>query len=117
MSEAIEGKVGFEKFMEVWEAATSAKEVAEKLNLKLTSVQARASKYRADGLPLKNMSTGGKGGKIDMAAARAKLAALRGVDVTVVDAAAEKIAEARKARAAVVVGTVEAPVETETAPE
>lgn len=45
-------------FITAWEKNDSIKSVATALGMKETSVQARAAKCRADGLPLKKMQRG-----------------------------------------------------------
>ena len=72
-------KIAMEPFIRAWEGSQSAKEVADKLGIKLTSVLARASKYRSAPLniPLKTMARNG-GVKLDVEAARALVASLRG---------------------------------------
>lgn len=84
-----EKRVQMQEFMTAWESSESVAGVAEKTGLKETSVQARASKYRSLGIPLKEMTRGG-GPKLDVAQAQALLAKLRGVDVEVVTEAAGK---------------------------
>lgn len=84
------GRVSLEDFITAWEAAVKSgggvAEVAKVLNLKVQSVQARASKYRTEYLiPLSNMKKGG-GAKLDKAEAIAFLAKLRGQDVAAVQA-------------------------------
>ena len=83
--------VPMEVFITVWEQNDSAKAVSEKTGIKLTSVLARASKYRADGIPLKFMKRGGGGAKLDIAKAQALIASLRNVQTEgVVTESAEK---------------------------
>jgi hypothetical protein len=81
-------RVDMETFIRTWEASNSVPEVANKLEMKIATVQARASKYRnlkdPDGneipIPLKSMPRGG-GAKINRQAAMKLLAELRGVSV------------------------------------
>lgn len=78
MSKQIVDSVDFAK---TWELSTNVKEVAEKLNMKLGSVQAKASKMRKDGIPLKSMQRGGGRKKTDKSAILAVLAEIRNVTV------------------------------------
>ena len=71
------------EFVKAWEGSENVAEVSKKLNLKPTSVMARATKYRTDGLPLKLMARGAA--KLDMGAARALLAEIRGTTVEVIN--------------------------------
>lgn len=106
-------KVEMPAFVVAWEASNSVKEVADKLGIKVTSVMARASKYRGAPLniPLKSMPRAG-GAKLDVVAAKELLAKLRGVTVENINieanaAAVKQTARAAKkaAKAAVVVNT------------
>lgn len=105
---AREPRVSMQEFVTAWEGSKSVAEVAEKTKLKETSVQARASKYRSQGIPLKEMPRGG-GAKLDIAQAQALLAKLRGTEVETVTAqaaAAEvKRAERKAEREAEKAGT------------
>lgn len=80
-------------FVTAWEGSNSVKEVAEKLGLKVTSVMARASKYRSEpfNIPLKGMQRGG-GAKLDVTAAKELMAKLRGVTVDNINAESQKLA-------------------------
>jgi hypothetical protein len=69
-------KIAMEPFIRAWETSNSAKEVSEKLGIKLTSVLARATKYRTNNIPLKKMPRK-TGIKLDVEAAQALLAELR----------------------------------------
>lgn len=90
MSEATNGakrvRVELNDFQAAWESSNSAAEVAKKLGMKPASVLARASKARSEGLPLKKMKGGSK--KVDMTAAIAKLAEIRGTTVEAIQAEA-----------------------------
>lgn len=90
-----EARVSLEQFVKAWESSDSVAQVAAKTKLKATSVQARASKYRGLGIPLKEMPRGG-GAKLNVNEAQELLAKLRGVSVDVV-ATAAKEAEAKRA--------------------
>jgi len=97
-------KVEMASFITAWEASNSVKEVADKLGIKVTSVMARASKYRGTPLniPLKSMPRAG-GAKLDITAAKELLAKLRGVtieNINVEATAASVKQAARKAKAA-----------------
>lgn len=83
-----EPRVQLAEFLTAWEGSNSVAEVAEKTGLKETSVQARASKYRGQGIPLKEMPRGG-GAKLNIAEAQALLAKLRGVSTEDVAKAAD----------------------------
>jgi hypothetical protein len=84
-------RIEMEPFVTAWEGSTSVKEVAEKLGLKITSVMARASKYRSEyKIPLKGMQRGG-GAKIDITAAKELLAKLRGVSTENIAAESQKL--------------------------
>jgi transposase len=80
-------RVSLQQFISAWESSKSVSEAAEKVGLEAGSVQARASKYRASGIPLKEMPRGG-GAKLDIGEAQALLAKLRGVEVDAVEEAA-----------------------------
>jgi transposase len=69
-------RVDGETFITAWEGSSSVKEVSEKTGIKLTSIMARASKYRSEGIALKNMPRGG-GAKLNVAAMQALLVKLR----------------------------------------
>ena len=86
-------RVEMEPFITAWEGSKSVKEVADKLGIKLTSVMARASKYRSEpfNIPLKTMPRGG-GAKLDVSAAKALLAKLRGKTVEEVQTASAALA-------------------------
>jgi hypothetical protein len=45
------------KFVQVWEAATSTREVSRRLSMPLGTVRYRAWCYRRKGVPLKNFDT------------------------------------------------------------
>lgn len=85
-------------FVKAWEAGSSVKDVAAQLGLKVGSVQARASKYRTEGIPLKNMKRGG-GAKLDKGAALGLLAELRNTTVEVIEAEAKAKADKKAAKA------------------
>ena len=48
-------KATAEQFIEAWQGATSAGEVAERLNLSLSATYGRAAYFRKNGVPLKAM--------------------------------------------------------------
>jgi len=81
-------RVDMVDFIKAWESSNSVPEVANKLNMKVPTVQARASKYRnledkngnPTPIPLKHMPKGG-GAKLDRSAALALIAELRGTTV------------------------------------
>ena len=91
MAEGKRVKIAITPFIEAWEASNSVKEVSDKLGIKVTSVMARASKYRGEpfNLPLKSMPRGG-GAKLNLSAAKELLAKLRGVTVETLMATAKK---------------------------
>ena len=70
-------------FINAWESSSNATEVANKTGLKATSVQARASKYRSEGVALKKMHRGG-GAKFNVVLANEILAAIRAPKTEVV---------------------------------
>lgn len=84
-----------ETFVQTWEASNSVQEVATKLNLKIGSVQAKASKLRVQGgIPLKSMRHGNNGRpKTDYSALLSVLAVARNTTVEEVQADA-KVQEA-----------------------
>jgi len=94
-------RVEMEAFVKAWEASTSVKEVSDKLGIKVTSVMARASKYRSAPLniPLKGMQRGG-GAKVNSEAAKNLLATLRGLTLENVQAESVKLADKHIAKAA-----------------
>ncbi len=94
-----EPRVPLTTFIQAWESSDSVAQVAEKTGLKQNSVQARASKYRSQGIPLKEMPRGG-GAKLDIAEAQALLAKLRGVAVETVKEAADEAEVERAERKA-----------------
>jgi len=85
--------VKMEDFVTAWETSNSVAEVATKLNLKPTSVMARASKYRTApiNLPLKTMKRGSHGLKFDIEGALALLTRLRNAAVTETPSAGENV--------------------------
>jgi hypothetical protein len=66
---ATKERVSSDVFIRAYQAATSHAEVAEALGLKLPSVIARATQYRAKGIALKQMPR--KSHRLDVAAAQA----------------------------------------------
>lgn len=105
-----EKKISMVEFITAWEGSNSVAEVADKTGLKITSVQARASKYRSpeldeDGevkrpaIPLKNMPRGG-GAKLNTDEALTLIAQLRGVELNEVQKASKGLAEAKRERQA-----------------
>lgn len=48
------------EFIRAWESSENIQEVSDKTGLKKTSCQTRASKYRADGIPLKHFARAGR---------------------------------------------------------
>jgi hypothetical protein len=103
-------KVSMTAFITAWEGSKSVAEVAEKTELKITSVQARASKYRSPELneagevirlaiPLKNMPKGG-GAKLDTDEAMKLIAQIRGVEVAELATESDKLASAKRDRQA-----------------
>ena len=88
-------------FVQAWEESQSVKEVADKTGLKITSIMAKASKYRGApfNIPLKAMARKGAA-KVDVTAARELIAQLRGVTVEAVTAEATQYAEKQATRAA-----------------
>jgi len=85
-----ETNVSREDFIRAWEECAAdgsgVKGVAERTGLKPTSIQARASKYRADyKIPLTHMQRGG-GSRVDVDAALQLLADCRGVSVETIKA-------------------------------
>jgi hypothetical protein len=69
------------EFVTAWENGSSITEVAEKLGMKSGSVQARASKYRSLGLPLKRMKRGSNK-RVNHAAILEAIASCRGIPVS-----------------------------------
>ena len=69
-------RVSTETFIRAWESSTGVQEVSQKTGMKTPTAQARASKQRAAGIPLKHMPKGG-GAKLDVKAAQALVAQLR----------------------------------------
>ncbi len=103
MSDSKRVRVEMTPFITAWEQSESIKEVADKLGIKVTSVMARASKYRGEPLniPLKQMARSG-GAKLDIDSAKALIAQLRGktledVNVEVTTLKAKHEAKATKA--------------------
>ena len=83
--------VAFEAFMDAVEASNSVQEVHEKTGLTIGSIEARMAKYRHEGIPMKSFA-GGKGApRLDVSKAQAYLAKLRGVDVSEIKAAGDKL--------------------------
>lgn len=78
-------RVGGESFITAWESSNSVAEVAEKTGIKVTSIMARASKYRSQGIALKNMPRGG-GAKLNVGAMQELLVKLRNTTGKVVEA-------------------------------
>lgn len=72
-----------EAFMTAWEESTTVEEASKKTGLKPTSLMARASKMRSEGVPLKLMQRGAK--KLDVAKANEFLAKLRGTTVEAIN--------------------------------
>jgi len=70
-------KIAMEPFIRAWESSESTKEAAEKLNMKLPTLLARVSKYRANNISLKKMPRNGGGTKLDVVAAQTLLEELR----------------------------------------
>lgn len=69
-------------FVKAWEANETVGKVAELLSMKVGTAQARASKLRKDGIPLKSMRRGNGGRpKTDRSAILAVLAEIRQVSV------------------------------------
>jgi len=95
---AVKPRVSMERFIEVFESKNSTQEVATELGLKVTTVQARASKYRAE-LPLKKFAKGGAP-KLDKSKAIELLAKLRNQTVEQVQAEADKQAKEKAERKA-----------------
>ena len=94
-------RIEMEPFITAWEKSESVKEVADKLGIKVTSVMARASKYRGTpfNIPLKTMPRGG-GAKLDISAAKALLAKLRGNTVEEINLASDKVKAKHETKAA-----------------
>lgn len=82
-------RIAMPEFVTAWEASGSIKEVADKTGLKPLSIQARSSKYRSLGIPLKTMPRAG-GAKLQVTAALELLAKLRDKTVEEVTAQATK---------------------------
>lgn len=76
-------QVSREAFMTAWETAANVEEASKATGLKPTSLMARASKMRSDGVPLKLMARGAK--KLDVAEANAFLAKLRGTTIEAIN--------------------------------
>lgn len=87
-------------FVKAWQGSESVPQVAEKLGLKVGSVQTRAAKYRGAPhfIPLKEMARGGAK-KLDVSAANALIAELTGQTPAQVAAASKKLADKSAARA------------------
>jgi transposase len=94
-------RIEMEPFITAWEQSKNVKEVADRLGIKVTSVMARASKYRGEpfNIPLKTMPRGG-GAKLDVAAAKELLAKLRGKTVAEVNTASAALATKHAEKAA-----------------
>lgn len=101
MAKAKRVRIEMEPFIVAWEGSDSVKEVADKLGIKLTSVMARASKYRGEpfNIPLKCMQRGG-GAKLDVSAAKELIAKLRGKTVAEVNTASAALATKHTVKAA-----------------
>lgn len=99
MAETKRVRVEMESFVTAWEGSNNVKEVAEKLGIKVTSVMARASKYRSEpfNIPLKNMQRGG-GAKLDVVAAKELLAKLRGKTVEEINTASAALSAKHTAK-------------------
>ena len=82
-------RVDGETFVTAWESSNSVKEVSEKTGIKLTSIMARASKYRSEGIALKNMPRGG-GAKLNVQAMKDLLVKLRNTSGEVKEESIEK---------------------------
>lgn len=106
-------RVELESFITAWEASNSVKEVAGKLGIKVTSVMARASKYRGTpyNIPLKAMAKSGAP-KLDVSAAKELLAKLRGTTIDTINTEATAIAAKQVARKAKADAKAAAPVNT-----
>lgn len=96
-------RVSLESFIAAWEASATVEEASSKTGLKPTSLMARASKCRTDGIPLKLMQRGAA--KLDVAKANEFLAKLRGTTIETIN----QEVETRVAKKAETV-TVEMPV-------
>lgn len=87
-----EQRVSRNEFVRSWETHArnggSVKDVAVELGLKVTSCQTKASKCRADGIPLSHFTRGGRPAE-SIESALELLAELRGVDVATVRSDAE----------------------------
>lgn len=88
-------------FVKAWQGSDSVPQVAQKLGLKVGSVQTRAAKYRGEPhfIPLKEMARGGAK-KLDVSAATALIAELTGQTPAQVAAASKRLAEKSAARKA-----------------
>ena len=92
-------RVDMVDFITACEQSDSHQEVANKTGMELNSVAARISKYRGLGIAIKNFPRGG-GPKLDLDAATALIAKLRGVNVETVKAAGEALVAKVAERAA-----------------
>ena len=93
-------RVSAEQFVRTWTECESPTQVSEKLGLKLTSVLARASKFRSSGIPLKNMRRVGGGAKLNVEKINAVLAEITGQTVEEIQASGNKLVAAVAERAA-----------------
>jgi hypothetical protein len=95
-------RIAMESFIKTWEDSKSVPEVAEKLGLKVTSVMARASKYRGEpfNLPLKGMQRANGTKKFNIETAKNFLATLRGTTTEVIEAESQALATKHAVKAA-----------------
>lgn len=101
-------RVSLEDFIKAWESSTDVAEASTKTGLKPTSLMARASKLRTDGVPLKLMQRGAS--KLDIGKAKEFLANLRGTTVETINQEVDARLATKAEKDATKVETPETPV-------
>jgi len=100
MNVARKSIVSLNDFITAWETSENVQEVCDKVGISKTTAQARASKYRGLGIPVKKMTRGGGGKSIDTDGALQLIASLRETNVEEVRSEGENLMFAAEMRSA-----------------